>query len=199
MKLVVGLGNPGSRYEQTRHNAGFRVAQSVAAQHGIELASLRFSGRYGEGTLEGVEFGVLLPQTFVNRSGEAVAAAVAGLAIDSPERDLLLVYDDMDLPLGRIRLRRGGGAGGHNGMADVISCLESRALPRLRFGIGRPPESQDPVDYVLSPFSAQEEEQLVGGIEHAARAVAVFAALDVDAAMNRFNLAPEDLGESEAQ
>ncbi len=199
MKLVIGLGNPGPCYERTRHNAGFRVVQSVAAEHAIELASARFSGLYGEGTLEGVDVGVLLPQTFVNRSGRAVAAAVAGLGIDSPERDLMLVYDDMDLPLGRIRLRRGGGPGGHNGMADVIACLESRALPRLRFGVGRPPGSQDPVDYLLSPFSAQEEEQLVRGIEHAARAVAVFAALDVDAAMNRFNLAPEDPGESKAQ
>ena len=190
MKLVVGLGNPGPRYELTRHNIGFRVAERFALRSGIDISAERFSGLYGAGRLGDQSVAVLKPQAFMNRSGASVSAAVAELAIDAPERDLLLVYDEMDLPTGRLRLRHGGGPGGHNGIGDVILQLGTPNLPRLRFGVGRPPEGRDPIDWVLSDFEASEEQALVGVIDTASQALETFVTDGMDVAMNLFNLSP---------
>jgi PTH1 family peptidyl-tRNA hydrolase len=191
VKLVVGLGNPGPRYADTRHNGGFRVLDAFAAAHGVRLRDQRYSGVYGEGQVAGQRVGLLAPSTFMNRSGDAVAAAVRGLDMAAPESDLLVVYDDMDLPLGRIRLRKGGGAGGQNGIGHVIEALGTRAIPRIRFGIGRPPAGQDPIEYVLSPFEPGEADRLVSATERAAAAVAAFVVEGMDAAMNAYNRDPE--------
>jgi PTH1 family peptidyl-tRNA hydrolase len=187
VKLVVGLGNPGPRYRHTRHNAGFRVLDAVAARAGAGAPASRFAGRYAEGMLAGERVGLLAPETFMNRSGEALALALAALPSVDPAADLLVVLDDVDLPLGRLRLRARGSSGGHNGLADVLERLATDAIPRLRFGIGRPEEPRDTVDFVLEPFASAEELLLAEALPRAADAVACFVAEGIAAAMNRFN------------
>ena len=195
MKLVVGLGNPGPRYAGTRHNVGFRVASRFAEQHGIALDTRRFGGRFGRASAElgggaRLDVGVLLPETFMNCSGRVVSEALALLPVGPLEEDLLVVFDDVDLPFGRLRLRPGGSAGGHRGLADVIACLGREDFPRLRFGVGRPGVPMDTADWVLQRFSAEEESQLGERIDAAAAAIASALALGVSAAMNRVNRDP---------
>lgn len=193
MKLVVGLGNPGPEYADTRHNVGFRVLATLARRHGIALArDKRLRGRYGEGDIGGVRTGLLEPWTWMNRSGEAVLAALDRLPIGDLATDLLVVYDDLDLPFGRLRVRPAGGAGGHNGLGDILERLGRRDVPRLRFGIGRPPPGVDPVDYVLGPFADEEAALLETRLALAADAVETFLREGVRAAMDRFNPAREE-------
>jgi PTH1 family peptidyl-tRNA hydrolase len=187
VKLLVGLGNPGPRYARTRHNVGVRVLDAVAGRARAVLAERRFGGRCGEGTLAGERVLLLAPETFMNRSGAAVAEALAALPGLDPACDLLLVLDDADLPLGRLRLRARGSSGGHNGLADVLETLDSEAVPRLRFGIGRSAEPRDTADWVLEPFAPAEEELLARALPRAADAVECFARAGIAAAMNRFN------------
>ena len=192
MKLVVGLGNPGRRYEATRHSVGFRIVERFAARWGIELGERGFGGRLGRGAVQGAE-GVALevvlfePQTLMNRSGAAVAEALRGLAIEDPAADLLVVLDDVDLPFGRLRVRPSGSAGGHRGLGDVIEALERSDFPRLRFGVGRPPAPLDTAEWVLAPFSAEEETQLGPRIEAASEALGTALLEGIAAAMDRFN------------
>ena len=200
MKLVVGLGNPGPRYSRTRHNVGFRVLDALAERAGAALAARRFGGRFGEGALAGERVGLLAPETFMNRSGEAVAEALAALPVADPARELLVVFDDADLPLGRLRLRARGSSGGHNGLADVLDRLGSEDVPRLRFGIGRPSEPRGTVDFVLEPFAPGEEERLALAVPRAVDAVECFVREGVAAAMNRFNAPwPESLPGAEPE
>lgn len=188
MKLVVGLGNPGPEYAETRHNAGFRIVECLAARHGIALArERRFRGDFGQGLVRGVATGVLEPHTWMNRSGQAVVAAVDALPLGDLASDLVVVYDDLDLPFGRLRVRPGGRAGGHNGLADVQERLGRSDFPRLRFGIGRPPPGEDPVEYVLAPFTAEERAVLEARVALATDAVEAILADGVQSAMNRFN------------
>ncbi len=187
MKLIVGLGNPGPRYARTRHNAGFRVLDAVASRAGAGAAESRFAGRYVECELAGERVGLLAPETWMNRSGEAVALALAALPVADPAADLLVVFDDADLPLGRLRLRARGSSGGHNGLGDVLERLGTDAVPRLRFGIGRSAAPRDTVDWVLEPFAPEEEAALAEALPRAAGAVACFVAEGIAPAMNRFN------------
>jgi len=189
VKLVVGLGNPGPRYAGTRHNVGFRVVEGVAARHGISLAESRFDGRFGSGAGAAPvgPLALLEPETFMNHSGSSVAEAVGDL--DLEPSDVLVVFDDADLPFGRLRLRGHGGDGGHNGLGDVLTWLETREVARLRVGIGRPDLPQDTREWVLGRFSAEEEADLPGLVARAADAIDCFAAEGVVAAMNRFNAA----------
>ena len=187
MKLIVGLGNPGPRYVRSRHNVGFRVLDAVAARASAGPPERCFSGHYAEGTLAGECVGLLAPETFMNRSGDAVARALAALPSVDPAADLLVVFDDADLPFGRLRLRANGSSGGHNGLGDVLGRLGNEAVPRLRFGIGRPRTPQGTVDFVLEAFSTEEETLLAQAIPRAADAVACFVAEGPAIAMNRFN------------
>jgi len=187
VKLIVGLGNPGRRYRRTRHNVGFRVVDCLASRLGIPLEQARFDGRFGRGRVQGIEVGLLEPQTFMNDSGRAVAAALGVLPVDEVSADLLVVYDDADLPLGRLRLRARGGDGGHLGLRDLIARIGTRELPRLRFGIGRPPEFRDTVSHVLQEFSDSEDEALAQALDRASAAAEVFATEGIAAAMDRFN------------
>lgn len=199
MKLVVGLGNPGSRYAPTRHNVGFRVVERLARDLDIALEERRFGGRFGCGRvgLEGggiSQIGILAPETWMNRSGDAVAAAVEQLGIADCGTDLLVAFDDMDLPFGRLRVRPSGGAGGHNGLSHVLERLAERGIvrvPRLRFGIGRPDVSQGAIDWVLSPFSDDEEALLEERLAAASQALQMALAQGVAAAMDRFNRDPQ--------
>jgi PTH1 family peptidyl-tRNA hydrolase len=193
MKLVVGLGNPGPRYAATRHNVGFRVVERWAARRGIALDDERFGGRFGCGRARApgaapLDVAVLEPLAYMNCSGACVRAALGDLDLDAA--DLLVVLDDVDLPFGRLRLRPSGGAGGHRGLADVIEALGRSDLPRLRFGVGRPEGGGDTADWVLEPFSAQEEAHLGGRLEAAADAVDAALFEGVRAAMNHVNRAP---------
>jgi len=189
VKLVVGLGNPGRRYAATRHNVGWRVLEVVARRVGISLAQERYGGRFGVGSLAGQRVGLLQPCTWMNASGRAVAEAREGLEIHDPTK-LLVVSDDLDLPLGRLRLRSGGGAGGHRGLAHVIACLGTAQIPRLRVGIGRPPPGTEAVEWVLQDFSEDERPCLEVALSRAADALACFIAEGIEAAMDRFNAAP---------
>ncbi|MGH0028402.1 MAG: aminoacyl-tRNA hydrolase [Myxococcota bacterium] len=194
MKLLVGLGNPGRRYQKSRHNVGFAVALRFAADHGIAVVEEDFDGLFGRGEIRAdggpVEVGVLQPLTFMNLSGDAVRAALAELPVDAAS-DLLVVYDDVDLPFGRLRLRHAGGAGGHNGLGHVLESLGHRDVPRLRFGVGRPPPGHDTRDYVLEGFSPDEREALPERLAEAADAATLAFTAGVEAAMNRYNRDPE--------
>ena len=189
---MLGLGNPGARHAATRHNVGFRIVECLAARHGAVFAPVEaLSGRLARLVLGGVDCALLEPTTFMNRSGECVAAALACWPALDPERDCLVVYDDLDLPLGRLRLRAAGSAGGHRGMADIARALASTRLPRLRFGIGHPGTAAAVVDWVLEPFAPEEErEVLPEAIDRAADAVACFLLEGLPVAMDRFNPAP---------
>lgn len=200
MRLLVGLGNPGPRYAATRHNVGFRILERFADRHRIALDQERFGGRFGRGWLrrpgaEPLELGLLEPLTFMNRSGQAVAAALAGLPPLEPSADLLVAHDDVDLPFGRLRLRPGGGAGGHRGVAHLIETLGHGAFLRLRFGIGRPRSAAgepppDTADWVLEPFSREQEAALDERLGVGADAIEGVLFDGIVAAMNRFNREP---------
>jgi PTH1 family peptidyl-tRNA hydrolase len=195
VKLVVGLGNPGPRYAGTRHNVGFRVVERFAADRRIALDEGRFGGRFGRGRVavpggERLDVGVLEPESFMNLSGQVVCEALRLLPVGEIASDLLVVSDDVDLPFGRLRLRPGGGAGGHRGLADLIACLGREDFPRLRFGVGRPGAPMDTADWVLQRFSAEEEAQLPERIAAAAAAVELALAVGVVAAMNQVNRDP---------
>ena len=188
MKLVVGLGNPGRRYEAQRHNIGFRVVEAFAERAGIVLDAGRFDARFGAGKLGEQDVGVLEPQGFMNASGDAVVRALAELPIEDPARDLLVVFDDADLPLGRLRLRERGSDGGHRGLRDVLERTASQ-LPRLRFGIGRPAVPEDTRDFVLAPFDADEEAVLAQAVPRAVDAIVCGFEEGLPTAMSRFNAA----------
>ena len=152
-KLIVGLGNPGSKYQWTRHNAGFMVLDRFSQATGIAVTRKNFSGLYGEGTYHGERLLLLKPQTFMNLSGRSVAAALNFHKIDI--QDLIVIHDDLDIPFGRVKLKEGGGHAGHNGLRSLLQELGSGSFVRLRIGIGRPLHD-DAADYVLSSFSSDE-------------------------------------------
>lgn len=188
MKLIVGLGNPGRRYAGTRHNVGFRVVERFAERQRVALSSKKFDGRFGRGDVGGVEVGILEPETFMNLSGASVAAALRYLPVDDWKADLLVISDDVDLPFGKLRIRPGGGPGGHNGLKDIIAHLGGDAFARMRFGVGRPGDGRiDTADHVLQGFSDEEEKVLRGRLDAAAEAIDTWLFEGLQTAMNRFN------------
>lgn len=152
-KLIVGLGNPGPKYQWTRHNAGFMVLDRFSHANGISLAKKSFSGLYGEGSRHGVRLLLLKPQTFMNLSGRSVAEALRFHKLSLS--DLIVIHDDLDIPFGRIKLKEGGGHGGHNGLRSLVQELGGAGFARVRVGIGRPVHG-DVVDYVLQNFAREE-------------------------------------------
>jgi len=195
VKLVVGLGNPGRRYVNTRHNVGFRIVERFARDLGIGLEQDRFEGRFGCGSLPlpdggSLDVALLEPQTFMNLSGDSVGEAVQTLAIADPGEDLLLVFDDVDLPFGRIRIRPRGGSGGHRGLGHVIEVLGHGDFPRLRFGVGRPEGPHGTVEHVLQGFSSDEEAGLAARVADAVAAIRAIYAEGLPGAMNRYNRDP---------
>lgn len=196
MYLVVGLGNPGARYVDTRHNVGFRIAEAFAEQHRVVFRSGVYNGLYGVGTVSGHEVGILLPHTFMNRSGEAVRAAVDDHPQLDAARDLIVLVDDLDLPFGRLRVRQGGSSGGHRGLESLIAWLETEAFSRIRFGIGRPEQSLDAVEYVLAPFAAAEASELSQAVVRATQAIEAIFQDGIQAAMGHYNAPAEPPPES---
>lgn len=169
MKLIVGLGNPGKRYERARHNLGFLVIDRLANRHDVTIKEIVCTALVGDGSLGGEKIVLAKPQTFMNRSG----AAVDGLLREygATAENLVVVYDDLDLSFGRIRIRTRGSAAGHRGVLSILETLGGVPFYRVRIGIGRPPEGMDAVDYVLQPFSDEEMTQLNEIVDRAADAV----------------------------
>jgi PTH1 family peptidyl-tRNA hydrolase len=186
--LIAGLGNPGPGYAANRHNAGFLTADVLAARAGARFKAGRFRALAADGRLAGHPVTILKPLTFMNDSGGPVAAVSRFYKI-TPER-LVVVHDELDLPLGSVRLKLGGGDNGHNGLRSVTGRLGSRAYYRARIGIGRPPGRMDPAVYVLRDFSAPEREELPLVLDRAADAVEMLLADGLDAAQNAFHGAP---------
>lgn len=189
MKLIVGLGNPGKEYADTRHNVGFAVIVVLASRYDIKVKEAKHSSLFGRGKIGGFDVCLQQPLTYMNLSGQAVKAAVKTLNLDL--LDLLVISDDLDLPLGRLRLRGGGGSGGHKGLKSITESLSTDAYPRLRFGIGRPPDDMAVEDYVLSRWSGAEKLILASSIERAALAVESFVLHGVAYAANVHNAEPE--------
>ncbi len=186
MRVIVGLGNPGRRYGGTRHNAGWMAADRIAALVGVETETF---GR--DGVLARCEDLILFkPLGYMNRSGPPVGRLLADLGAATDE--LLVLVDDMALPLGRVRLRPGGSSGGHRGLASVAEALGTEQFPRLRMGIGACPAGSDAYDYVLSRFTEEEGPGVEEMVERAAQAALCWARDGIDAAMTRFNAAPAD-------
>lgn len=187
MFLIVGLGNPGEEYALTRHNAGFWVIDELAARSKARLKEVRHRSLFSRALLSGKEVILAKPLTFMNLSGLAVEALLKHFSLE-PDR-LLVIYDDMDLPLGKIRLRPKGGSGGHKGMASIIARLGLEEFPRLRLGIGRGggAEVSDAAAYVLSPFELEEEPLIRKAVILAADAVELFLVRGIEEAMNRYN------------
>ncbi len=169
MYLILGLGNPGPRYELTRHNAGFLVADNLADKHGIALARHGHQCLYGQGMIEGLAVVVAKPMTYMNRSGRSAKALVSAFEI-LPEQ-VLVVHDDIDLPLGKIKKKSKGGDGGQLGIRSITESLRTPEYHRIRIGIGRPEDQDDIVDYVLSSFEEEEMETLNEVIENAVRLI----------------------------
>ncbi|NOX60450.1 MAG: aminoacyl-tRNA hydrolase [Chloroflexi bacterium] len=191
MKLIVGLGNPGLRYRNNRHNVGFQIVDALAAAHGLEFGKVKYKARLADGVIGDQRALLIKPMTYMNLSGEAVQPLVHFYKIDLD--DLMVVYDDLDLPLGKIRLRPFGGAGGHNGMRSIIQRLGSDRFPRLRVGIDRPPGRMDPAAYVLQDFTPEEEAIMAQVRERAVQALECWLTNGIDAAMNAFNAMKSDL------
>jgi len=195
LRLVVGLGNIGSQYVHTRHNVGFEVADLLASQHGAHFRKGKFKGEEATLTLHGTRVLLLKPHTLMNLSGDAVVAAARFYKL-SPER-ILVVCDDINLPLGRIRVRAKGSDGGHNGLWNIINRLGSQDFPRVRVGVGAPPPEMDMVNYVLSRFLSDERPLVQDAIKRAAAAVETWVTDGLDAAMNRWNASPSSGEESD--
>jgi len=187
-KLVVGLGNPGASYRGTRHNAGSLVVQELVRRHKLTAKNRNLAAVW-EARLLGAEVTLAQPKTYMNLSGRAVTSLRHVYNIRDPV-NLLVVYDELDLPLGALRLRDSGGSGGHNGMRSIIEALGTEAFPRLRIGIGRPPPGVDPVDYVLTRFGAEERALIERAVTFGADAVECWIEYGPSEAMNRFNRAP---------
>ena len=192
VRLIVGLGNPGRKYAHSRHNVGFWCLNRLARRHGIAFRSRGRLAAVGEGQLAGRPVILAKPRTFVNLSGHAVSHLLQRHRL-SPQQ-LLVVYDDLDLPLGRVRLRAGGSHGGHRGMRSIIEAIGSQDFPRIRIGIGRPEVAGQPtwepeavVDYVLGPMTADERRVLDEAVATAGEAILCLLAEGVETAMNRYN------------
>jgi len=185
LKLVVGLGNPGAKYAGTRHNIGFMVAEELASRSGVSLKKNGYQGVYGVGRAAGEEVTILLPQTFMNLSGVSVAAACKSLGV-SPG-DLIVVHDDIDLSFGKLKIRVGGGHGGHNGIRSICDVLGQGDFARVKVGVGRPPAGGEVAGYVLNSFPAGERSKLRTVVTNSAMAVETLLAKGVPQAMNEFN------------
>lgn len=183
--LIVGLGNPGGRYAGTRHNIGRDAVEALSQRSGVAIDQLKHQARFGVGRLDAARVCLVLPMTYMNLSGQAVAP-IARFYQVPPER-VLAVYDDIDLPLGRLRLRAEGGHGGHNGMRSLIELLGTDRFPRLRLGVGRPPAGWDTADHVLARFAPEEAPAAAALIDDAVATLRDVVGRGVLAAMNQAN------------
>lgn len=185
MYVIVGLGNPGRQYEGTRHNVGFDVIDMLADENGIELKKLKHKSLVGEGRIAGQKVLLVKPQTYMNLSGEALLDIYNYYKI-SPE-ELIVIYDDIDTDLGKLRIRKKGSAGTHNGMKSIIYNLQLDTFPRVRIGVGRPGKGRDLASFVLSRFEKDDMDNVKNVLKCAMQSVEVIIKEGADAAMNKFN------------
>ena len=183
MKIIVGLGNPGVHYQWTRHNVGFRVVDQLSEVQRIPICFRRFKANYGIGRIHSQDVVLVKPLTFMNLSGEAVRKIANTFSVE--KEDLIVVHDDLDLALGRLRVKRKGGDGGHQGVRSIIEAMGGNTFLRLKVGIGRPPRGVDPADYVLSSFEEEDELEIRSTLSKAAETVEVILSEGVDAAVNQ--------------
>ena len=186
MKLIVGLGNTGAKYDGTRHNVGFDVVDAVARRLNIEIKQSKANGLYGEGRIDGEKIFLLKPQTFMNLSGESIREIVDYYKVDDTA-ELIVISDDISLDVGQIRIRKKGSAGGHNGLKNIIKMLGHDTFIRVRMGVGEKPKNFDLADYVLGHFPAEERSIMDEAAKTAAEAIRMIITENADAAMNHFN------------
>ena len=189
MFLVVGLGNPGREYELTRHNVGFMVVDALAERVGVQVCDKKFKARVGRARLEGEDCLLMKPETYMNLSGESVGPALGFFKLSTAQ--VIVVHDELDLPLGTVRLKKGGGHGGHNGLRSLKQHLPDDGFVRIRIGIGRPPPQWDSADYVLSRFAPEERAAADRALNDAADAVRAVLADGIGKAMGHFNRDPD--------
>ena len=185
MYVVVGLGNPGKQYERTRHNVGFDVIDILAKEYGISVSKIKHKALIGEGRIGSEKVLLVKPQTYMNLSGETLIDIYNYYKVDM--ENIIVVYDDIDLDVGKIRIRKKGSGGTHNGMRSITKCLGSNDFPRVRVGVSKPRPGQDLADFVLSRFRKEESDDVELGLEKAAKAVDVMIKDNVDLAMNKYN------------
>jgi len=185
LKIIVGLGNPGKEYEKTRHNLGFRTIDILSDELGIKLNKSKFNGEYGEKTVKGEKIMLVKPQTYMNLSGDCVCQILTFYKV-TPE-SLIVIYDDIDIAVGKIRVKPSGSPGTHNGMKDITKKIGSKDFIRVRVGSGKPTNEMDLADYVLSSFSKDEEKAIENSLKMASDAVLEIITSGVNEAMNKFN------------
>lgn len=186
MFIIVGLGNPGREYINTRHNAGFMVVDSLADEFGIDVSTKKHKALIGKGIINGNKVVLAKPQTFMNLSGESVRELLDFYKVDETT-ELIIIYDDITLDVGGIRVRKNGSAGGHNGIKSIISHVGHQDFRRIRVGIGEKPSKMDLADWVLGHFKDEDKENLKEGIDNAKKALQLLLEDEIDDAMNRFN------------
>lgn len=186
MYIIAGLGNPGRQYAHTRHNVGFDTIDVLADKYRIDVENKKFKAIYGKGIIEGQRVVLAKPQTYMNLSGESIRELIDFYKIDETS-ELIVIYDDISMEPGQLRIRKKGSAGGHNGIKNIIAHLGSQEFLRVKVGVGEKPKGYDLADYVLSRFPSDEREQVEDAMKRAAEAVVKMMTEDVDAAMNEYN------------
>ncbi|MDO4475514.1 MAG: aminoacyl-tRNA hydrolase [Lachnospiraceae bacterium] len=186
MIIIAGLGNPGRQYENTRHNCGFKALDILADRHNITVSSDKFRALTGSGFIGGKKVLLMKPQTFMNLSGESIRAACQFYQVDV-ESELIVMYDDISLDPGQLRVRAKGSAGGHNGMKNIIAQLGTDKFPRIKIGVGAKPVGMDLADYVLGRFPLSEGADMIDAFDRAARAAQEIVEGDIAEVMNRYN------------
>ena len=186
MFIVAGLGNPGRKYENTRHNVGFMVIDETANRHHIQVTEKKHKALIGKGMIGGEKVILVKPQTFMNLSGESIREIIDYYKIEE-KTELIVISDDISMDVGAVRIRKKGSAGGHNGLKNIILHLGHDEFQRIKIGVGEKPEGYDLVDYVLGHFDKEESEQIAESVKSAAEAIAVMITDGADEAMNRFN------------
>ena len=185
MYIIVGLGNPGDKYEKTRHNVGFNVIDLLAKEYSIDVSKIKHKALIGEGRVGTEKVILVKPMTYMNLSGESVADICNYYNIDL--ENLIVIYDDIDLDVGKIRIRKKGSGGTHNGMRSIVKCLGTTDFPRVRVGVSKPEPGRDLANFVLSRFSKDEEVDLKDGFDKAIKAIDCIIREDIDLSMNKFN------------
>lgn len=186
MYIIVGLGNPTLQYEKTRHNAGFDALDVIAKKNNININTVKFQALFGSGIIQGQKVLLIKPLTYMNLSGEAIQQFVRFYKIN-PEEELLVIYDDISLDPGKLRLRKKGSAGGHNGIKNIIACLGTEKFKRIKIGVGQKPSNWDLIDFVLGHFSKEDRILVEDAFERAEAAAKLVISDQFDKAMNQYN------------
>lgn len=186
MYIIAGLGNPTRQYDKTRHNVGFDCIDQLAEKYSITVNENKCKALIGSGVIEGQKVLLVKPQTYMNASGDAIEALIRYYKLD-PSEDLLVIFDDISLPPGGIRIRKKGSAGGHNGIKSIIARTGTQDFARVKIGVGQKPEGWDLADHVLGRFLKEDRQLVDNAIDHAVAAAAMIARGDIDEAMNQFN------------